>query len=104
MACPSPARALSLGARATVPPHVVYRRFAAETVVLNLETGTYHGLNATGTRMLELLESSADIGEATRRFAESHGRDPAEVEPDVAAFCERLRSRGLIEIAVDAGR
>ena len=48
------AGALPLDAHASVPQHVVYRRFAAETVVLNLETGTYHGLNATGARMLEL--------------------------------------------------
>jgi hypothetical protein len=102
MAATSPAPPLPAEARASVPRHVVYRRFAAETVVLNLETGTYHGLNATGTRMLELLESCADVGEATRRFALAHGRDLAEVALDVAAFCERLRSRGLIEITVDA--
>lgn len=95
---------LTLAARAHVPRHVVYRRFAAETVVLNLETGTYHGLNATGGRMLELLESSADVAEAAHRFAAAHGRELPEVEADVIAFCERLHRRGLIELTVDGPR
>ena len=37
---PTPA---ALSAR--IPQHVVFRGFATETVVLNLETGKYHGLN-----------------------------------------------------------
>lgn len=102
MSTPSPAHELPLQARASVPRHVVYRRFAAETIVLNLETGTYHGLNATGGRMLELLESCAHVAEAAELFAEAHGRELAEVEADVMAFCERLRQRGLIVLTFDA--
>ena len=47
-----------LSARPAVPDHVVYREFVNETVVLNLETGTYHGLNPSGGRMLEALGSA----------------------------------------------
>lgn len=39
-----------LAARPPVPDHVVYRAFVDETVVLNLDTGRYHGLNAVGGR------------------------------------------------------
>ena len=35
-----------------VPAHVAQREFADETVALNLETGRYHGLNSTASRML----------------------------------------------------
>jgi hypothetical protein len=43
-----------LSASLRLPQHVVHRSFVAETVVLNLQTGKYHGLNPVGGRMLEV--------------------------------------------------
>ncbi len=88
-------------ARASIPSHVVYRAFAAETVILNLETGKYHGLNSTGGRMLELLDRCESVAEAATMFAGDFGKDAAEVEPDIRAFCGRLYERGLIDIALN---
>jgi hypothetical protein len=51
-----------LDSRAVVPDGVVSRAFDAELLLLNLATGTYHGLDATGARMLELLrETGGDV-------------------------------------------
>lgn len=91
-------------ARVSIPSHVVYRAFASETVVLNLETGTYHGLNATGGRMLELLDQCDDVGEALAAFASGHGKQPVEVEQDIRAFCARLHERGLIHVTLNGKR
>jgi len=55
--------------RARVPNNVVYRTFAYETVVLNLNTGKYHGLNRTAGRMLESLDRSPTVGEAVELLA-----------------------------------
>jgi hypothetical protein len=88
-------------ARASIPPHVVYRTFAAETVILNLDTGKYHGLNATGGRMLELLDRCDSIAEAATTFASDFDKEPVDVEPDIRAFCSRLFERGLIDIALN---
>lgn len=88
-------------AHASIPSHVVYRAFAAETVILNLETGKYHGLNATGGHMLELLDRSSSVGEAVTAFANEYGKELAEVEPDIRAFCNRLFERGLIDITLN---
>jgi Coenzyme PQQ synthesis protein D (PqqD) len=89
------------GARADVPDHVVYREFAHETVILNLQTGRYHGVNATGGRILDLLASRATIGAAATRLAEESGQPLEEIERDVLAFCADLASRGLIELRLD---
>ncbi len=91
-------------ARASIPPHVVYRAFAAETVILNLETGQYHGLNATGGRMLELLDRCDSIEEALAAFAADHGKQPADVEEEIGVFCTRLFERGLIDLAPNGDR
>jgi hypothetical protein len=82
-----------------VPEHVVYRSFEAETLLLNLETGQYHGLNETGGRMLELLkETDGSVREATARLADEVSLAPEEIADDLASFCADLVERGLIEV------
>ena len=87
-----------LRAAVNVPQHVVYRSFAQETVVLNLQTGTYHGLNQTAGRMLEVLEEKPTVALAARSLADEFRRPLQEIEADLASFCEQLTARGLLEI------
>jgi PqqD family protein of HPr-rel-A system len=84
-----------------LPQHVVYRSFVAETVVLNLRTGQYHGLNPTAGRMLEALDAAPTVGATVPELAQEYGVEPAKVESDLLALCQGLLERGLIEI-VDA--
>ena len=80
-----------------VPEHVVRRTFEAETLLLNLDTGQYHGLNETGGRMLELLETTdGRVREAVEKLAEESGTEFDEIAGDLASFCSELESRGLI--------
>jgi hypothetical protein len=81
-----------------VPEHVVHRDFAHETVILNLDTGQYHGLNPVGGRMLTLMQTGATVGEAATRLAEEFKQPVESIETDLVAFCSDLADRGLIEI------
>lgn len=90
-----------LAARVRLPQHVVHRSFVAETVVLNLHTGQYHGLNPTAGRMLEALDAAPTAGAAVPELALEYGVEPAQIESDMSALCQGLLERGLIEI-VDA--
>jgi hypothetical protein len=93
-----------LVASMSVPRHVVHRSFPNETVVLNLRTGNYHGLNATAGRMLEELERSGCVADAVAALAE-HYRQPREIiERDVCQLCQSLLERGLIEVGGDSAR
>lgn len=87
-----------LGARARVPSGVVYRNFANETVVLNLDTGLYHGLNPTAGRMLEMLERVGSVREAAEALAEEYARPLPDVQRDLVKFCEALAERSLLII------
>jgi hypothetical protein len=84
--------------RILVPQHVVYRSFPTETVVLNLETGKYHGLNATAGSMLEALERSVCLRDAAAAVAQEYGQPSASVEQDMCELCNVLLERGLIEV------
>jgi len=91
-------RTAILSARAKVPEGVVLRSFASETVVLNLKSGKYHGLNPVGGRMLEVLTNSSSIEHAVRELANEYDRPIVEIEGDVCEFCFQLQTRGLVEL------
>lgn len=82
-----------------LPDGVVHRAFDDETLVLNLATGRYHGLNPTGARLLELLgELDGDVGAAIESLADECGVKPRAIRPELADFCARLLERGLLEV------
>ena len=81
-----------------VPQHVVHRSFPSETVVLNLQTGKYHGLNPTAGRMLEVLAKEGAVREAATLVAEEYEQPLDATERDICDLCEALAERGLIEI------
>ena len=87
-----------LDASARVPQHVVYRSFPAETVVLNLETGRYHGLNPIGGAMLEALERAATVRAAAVELSQRYEQALSTIERDLCELCRALRQRDLIEI------
>ena len=85
-----------------VPAHVVSRAFAAETIMLNLQTGRYHGLNPTAGRMLETLERRPVIADAASAIAQHYGADPATVQADLLTLCSGLIERGLLVVEANA--
>jgi hypothetical protein len=90
-----------LAARVRLPQHVVHRSFVAETVVLNLQTGQYHGLNPTAGRMLEALERAPTVGATAPELASEYGIKQEQIERDLLALTQGLLERGLIEIVDD---
>ena len=87
-----------LASSVAIPQHVVYRSFPNETVVLNLQTGKYHGLNATAGRMLEQIERASCVAEAVSALGEIYDQPRAVLEHDVCALCRSLLERGLIDV------
>ena len=88
-------------ARARLPQHVVHRSFVAETVVLNLRTGKYHGLNPTAGKMLDALEAAPTVGDAVPALADRYGLEQQQIETDLLALTRGLLERGLIVTADD---
>src|SRR5712691_8343465 len=94
-----PDNASILTSTARLPKHVVYRAFVYETVVLNLDSGKYHGLNPVGGRMLELLDKTGSVEEVATRLATEFDRPREEIDKDLSGFCADLAERGLIELS-----
>ena len=95
----TPALAAVLRARVSIPDHVVFRSFVQETVLLNLQTGRYHGVNPTGGRMLEVLQQRGSVAVAAEQLAQEYGQPLEEIQRDLCGFCADLAKRGLIEVS-----
>jgi Coenzyme PQQ synthesis protein D (PqqD) len=83
--------------RARIPEHVVHRDFQEETVVLNLETGQYHGLNPTARRMLAALVECDSIDLAATALEAEFGVPRSRIERDLVDLCDALVARGLLQ-------
>lgn len=86
------------GCRVTVPQHVVYRRLAEETVLLNIHTGRYYGMSGVGGRFFELLKESRDVESAVDALVDEVDETPERVQHDMVRYCADLKQLGLIEL------
>ena len=80
-----------------IPDGVATRKMGNETILLNLETGTFFGLDTVGSRFLELLERNGEIAVAHRTMLEEFDVKPEILEADLLRLSEAMRSKGLLE-------
>ncbi len=66
--------------------------------MVNLQTGQYHGLNVSASRMFEVLEEVGSVREAARVIANEFEAPVERVEGDLAALCSSLYERGIIDV------
>ena len=82
-------------------PDVVFRELAGESVVLDLSSGRYFGLNAVGTRIWQLIGQGETVDGLLSAVTAEYDADVSTIERDVLALLEDLEKRGLV---VDARR
>lgn len=89
---------LSFTNRVVVPPHVLVRHLDGESVLLNLETERYFGLDATGTRMWELATSLPNIDSAFGKLLDEFDAEPELLRSHLAGLLSQLVENGLLDV------
>lgn len=87
---------ISFAERATVPANVLIRFLDQESVLLNLNTERYFGLDAVGTRMFQLVTSSSSIEDAYSQLTEEFEVNPQILRSNLSDLLEHLAENGLI--------
>jgi hypothetical protein len=87
---------MTLTERFVPKPDVIFRALGTEAVVLNLESGTYFGLNSVGTRIWMLLEQH-DLSGTLEQLAAEYDAPRERIEADVLALVDSLEGKGLLE-------
>ena len=83
-----------------VAENVVSRDLADESVLLNLDTGTYFGLDAVGTRLWHLLAEHGSPESAIETLLTEYDVDAPRLQKDVDALIDQLIDKKLL--AADA--
>jgi coenzyme PQQ synthesis protein D (PqqD) len=90
--------ALRADARVRIPDDVLFRELDGESVLLNLESGIYFGLDDVGTRIWQLLAEGRPIHDVRAQLAEEFDAPVEALDRDLAGFIEQLRAKGLVAV------
>jgi len=87
---------ISFSDRVTVPSNVLIRFLDQESVLLNLNTERYFGLDSVGTRMWQLVTAAPTIDSARIQLLEEFDIDPDTLRCDLSDLLGHLIENGLI--------
>jgi len=85
--------------RVVVPSHVLVRFLDKESVILNIETERYFGLDETGTRMWQLVTAAPKIEVAYQQLLEEYDVQPEMLRENLTDLLARLVENGLLQVA-----
>lgn len=88
---------MSAAAKFEVPKTVLSRTVGTETILLNLETSTYHSLNSVAGRFWTLILEGNDFQEALATLRDEYDVEPGQLEADLCELCDELESLSLLQ-------
>jgi hypothetical protein len=80
-----------------IPTSIMTRAVGSEVVLLNLETGTYFGLDPIGAEVWQMLSKGKSMAEIQAAMLTEFSVESATLEKDLAALIEQLREHQLIQ-------
>jgi hypothetical protein len=92
------AHAITLASRVRVSPEVLLQDVGGESVLLDIASENYFGLNDVGTRIWRLLDGGADLRSAHETLLAEYDVSAEQLEQDVIALIRQLADAGLVVI------
>ena len=88
--------AINLESSFLIPQQVMSRLVGDETVLLDLSTGIYFGLDGVGKRIWENVAEGSSAGQISEIIADEYEVDDNRAQADVIEFLGELLERGLL--------
>ena len=85
--------------RAIMPDHVLVSHVGDESVLLNIDTEEYFGLDAMGSRMFRLATTSACIEFAYEKLLEEYEVEPEVLRSHLVELLSNLVGNGLLHVS-----
>jgi hypothetical protein len=86
-----------------ISPEVLFQEVGGETVLLDLDSEQYFGLDAVGTRIWTLLNEGADADAVVATLLEEFEVERDRLAADVDELLDKLAEAGLIRFLDRAG-
>ena len=87
---------INLDTKLSVPPQVMSRLVGDETVLLDLKSGIYFGLDGVGKRIWESVAKGNNLSQAVAIIVAEYNVDEEQAQTDVIEFAKDLVARGLL--------
>lgn len=87
---------ISFSDRVTIPEGVLISNLQEESVILNLDSERYFGLDDVGTRMLTVLTTSESIEAAYQKLTHEYDVDSQTLRQDLLEIVEDLVKQGIL--------
>ncbi len=88
---------VSFTSRVVAPSHVLVQQIAGESLLLNLQSERYFGLDEVGTRIWNLVTTSNSIQSAYEVLLDEYEVDAEKLRRDVQSLVGNLVENGLLE-------
>ena len=89
---------MKLADKLIVSPQVVARQVGNETIILDLESGNYFGLDSVGARVWQLIEAGKSLAAVRDTMVEEYEVSLDVLERDVLALAGDLVEKKLISV------
>ena len=81
-----------------IPAGVVARRVGDEVVILDLDSGTYFGLDPVGARIWELIEEGLVLSQVSEAILTEFDVSRDQLERDILSLVAALQDEKLLSI------
>lgn len=85
--------------RVFVPKHVLVRQIEGESVLLNLQSERYFGLDEVGSRMWASLTTADSIQASYETLLGEYEVDAEQLRRNLEELIEKLIENGLVEVS-----
>jgi hypothetical protein len=84
--------------RVRIADDVLLRELDGESVLLDLNSERYYGLDEVGTRMWQLLAGSSSVEDAYQSLLKEYDVEPERLRQDMRDLLSELVDNGLIKL------
>lgn len=81
-----------------ISPDVLCQEMAGETVILDLKSETYFGLDAVGTRIWQTISQTGNLRQAFTEVLGEYDVEELQLEKDFSELMNSLSEAGLVSL------
>ena len=89
---------MNLNQTVTLSPDVISQEVSGETVLLDLESENYFGLDEVGTRVWQLIQVSGDLENVFNTLLDEYEVSPERLQQDLDKLLTEINGLGLVTL------
>ena len=94
---------MHLDNRVVISDDVLFQEVGGETVLLDLSSESYFGLDETATRIWQLIQTGGTLREVLETMVREFDVTPGQMERDLMHHLDELEAAGLVSAAHASG-